>query len=101
MKGKRQQNKESGGKELDQEKKQKSFAVLPYMKGITERLQRAYKKHTISLYSKRNALVSPKDPLDHAERCGVIYECACDVSGERYVGETGRSLRERMEEQVS
>ena len=75
------------------------------MKGITERLQSEYRKHNISLYSKagftiRNALVSPKDPLDHGERCGVIYECACDVCGEKYVGETGRSLGERMEEHV-
>ena len=103
VKGRRPQKRDSGGQESDQEKKHKLFVVLPYMKGMTERLQRAYKKHNISLYSKagftiRNALVSPKDPLDHSERCGVIYECACDVCGERYVGETGRSLGERMEE---
>ena len=43
-------------------------------------------------------MVSPKDPLDIGEQCGVIYECACDVYGEVYVGETGRSLVERVEE---
>ena len=29
---------------------------------------------------------------------GVICECACDVCGELYVGETERSLEERVEE---
>ena len=43
-------------------------------------------------------MVSPKDSLDHGEQCGVIYECAYDVCGELYVGETGTSLVERVEE---
>ena len=75
--------------------KSKQYAVLPYMEGVTERLQRTFRKHDISLYSKagftiRNAVVSPKDPLDIGEQCGVIYEYACDVCGELYVGEPGR-----------
>ena len=44
-------------------KSSRHFAVLPYMKGVTERLQRAFKKHDTRLYSKagftvRNAVVS-------------------------------------------
>ena len=82
--------------------KSKQYAVLPYTKGVTKRLQRAFRKHSIALYAKegftiRNAVVSPKDPLDSGEQCGVIYECACDVCGELNVGETGRSLQERIE----
>ena len=46
----------------------------------------------------RNAVVSPKDPLDICEQCGGIYQCACDVCGVLYVGETGRSLVERVDE---
>ena len=42
-------------------------------------------------------MVSPKDPLDSDEQCGVIYKCACDVCGELDVGETGRSVEERVE----
>ena len=58
------------------------------MKGVTERLQRAFRKHDMFLYAKagftiRNVVVSPKDPLDIGERCGVINECASDVL---YVG---------------
>ena len=73
------------------------------MQGVAERLQRAFRKHDISLYAKasftlRNAVVSPKDSLDIGEQYGVIYECAYDVCGELYLGETGQSLGERAEE---
>ena len=48
------------------------------MKNITERLHRAFRKHDIALYTKagvtiRNAVVSPKNPLELGEQCGVIY----------------------------
>ncbi|KAI8486079.1 hypothetical protein Bbelb_361790 [Branchiostoma belcheri] len=80
-----------------------SFAVLPYIKGTTERLKRVFAKHNVSLFSKpgynlRNALVSPKDPLDPSEKCGVIYKFVCEHCGETYVGETERSLGERSGE---
>ena len=64
---------------LDQEegKDNRQFAVLPYMKGITERLQWEFNKHDIKLYSKagytvRDAMVSLKHPLEKHEQCGVI-----------------------------
>ena len=57
--------------DLDQgEGKSKTqYVVLPYMKGVMERIQWAFNKHNIRLYSKagytvRNAVVSPKDPLE-------------------------------------
>ena len=71
--------------EQEGEKRQpKAQAVLPYMKGLTERLQRAYRKHNVNLYSKagfivRSVVISRKDPLDTEEQCGVIYKCECDV----------------------
>ena len=43
-----------------------------------------------------NAVVRPKDPLDTAEQCGVIYLCECEVCGKSYIGETERSLGERI-----
>mgnify|MGYP001824971233 CR=1 FL=1 len=90
------------GKDQDRDKP-KGYAVVPYVKGVTERLQRVFKKHGISLYPKagftiKNAVVRPKDPLDTNEQCGVVYQCACEVCGESYVGETGRSLGERIAE---
>ena len=83
--------------------KPKGYAVLPYVKGLSERLQRVFRKHNMSLYSKagftiKNALVRPKDPLDPDEQCGVVYECHCEVCNKTYIGETGRSLGDRMAE---
>ena len=62
------------------EEPKKAFVVLPYMKGVTERLQRAYKEHNIQLfcnsgYTIRNVVVHLKDPLDPGGKCSVIYEC--------------------------
>ena len=101
---KRQEKAKTAEKTGSQEQdRRKGFAVVPYVKGVTERLQRVFKKHGICLYPKagytiRNAVVRPKDPLDTVEQCGVVYQCACEVCGESYVGETGRSLGERLTE---
>ena len=50
----------------------KAFLVLLYLKDVTERLQRAYKQHSIKLFCKarntiRSAVVFPKDPLDQED----------------------------------
>ena len=87
----------------DKEQRPASYAVLPYMKGVTERLKRVYAKHNVSLFSKpgytlRNALVRPKDPLLPSEKWGVVYKIACEQCGDVYVGETERSLGERIAE---
>ena len=88
----------------DQEKKKpKGYVVLPYVKGVSERLKRVFKKNDINLYHKagttlRQLLVHPKDKLEKQEQCGVVYEIDCNVCGEAYIGETGRSLSERVEE---
>ena len=66
-------------------------------------MQRSFKKRNINLYHKagqtlRQMLVHPKDKVMPNEQCGVVYETECQVCGERYIGETGRSLGERVEE---
>ena len=81
----------------------RQFVVLPYMKGVTEHLQRVFKKHDIKLnakagYTVRNTVVSPKDSLDMCKWCGVVYACDCEVCSKLYVGEMGRSVGERVEE---
>ena len=71
LRGKRQLRKEKEkqkGTHQVEEKKCKQLTVLPYTKGVTERLQIAFRKHGIALYAKagftfRNAVVRSKDPL--------------------------------------
>ena len=60
-----------------QEQPKKAFVVLPYMKGVTKRLQRAYKQHNFQLiykagYTIRIAVVYLKDTLDPEEKYGVV-----------------------------
>ncbi|XP_078698375.1 uncharacterized protein LOC144925943 [Branchiostoma floridae x Branchiostoma belcheri] len=100
---KTQQRNHKDTKRGDRGQTPSSFAVLPYIKGTTERLKRVFAKHNVSLFSKpgytlRNPLVSPKDPLDPSEKFGVIYKFVCEHCGETYVGETERSLGERSGE---
>ena len=69
LRGKRQLRKEQEkqkGTEQVEKKMSQPYAVLPYIDGITERVQRAFKKYDIAMYVKagftiRNAVVSPKD----------------------------------------
>ena len=68
----KEQEPETQGLDQGKEKNRSQFAVLPYMKGVTEQLQRAFRKHVTRLYSKgrftvRSAVVSPKDRLDSSQ----------------------------------
>ena len=99
-KRKKQTGKEQAGTSQHNQEKPCGFAVLPYIKGVSERLARVFRKRNINLYSKagrtiRNLVVGPKDPLETQEQCGVIYEFGCESCEQTYVGETGRSLGER------
>ena len=65
----RKEQEKQQGPDTVVERRCKQCAVLPYMKGITDRLQRAFKKHDILLYAKtgftiRNVVVSPRDRLN-------------------------------------
>ena len=46
----------------------------------------------------RRLLVSPKDKEDTLEKAGVVYEVKCKDCEARYIGETERPLKTRMQE---
>ena len=59
LRGKRQLRKEQEkqqGTDKVEEKKCKQYAVLSYMKSVTKKLQRAFRKHNIVLYAKAGSL---------------------------------------------
>ena len=64
----REEEEEGQDEKCRHEKHKKAFVVLPYMKKVMERLQRAYQEHNIQLllgrYTIRNAVVHLKDPVD-------------------------------------
>ena len=80
----------------------KSTAVLPYIKGVSEVLCRCLQYRGIRTVFKsdttlRSHLVRPKDAQEPSKQDGVVYKIPCEC-GKVYIGETGRSIRERIKE---
>ena len=79
---------------------------LPYLKGLTERLAKTFRKFDAKVYYKpintiRSQLVHPKDKTPRDKKCAVIYQIDCADCEEVYVGETARSLSARVKEHTS
>ena len=84
----------------------KIYASTPYIKGISERLQRAFKSHEVTLIHKpvnslRSQLVRVKDTTVNLKKCGTVYQIHCEKCKKEYVGETARSLEIRVKEHQS
>ena len=84
----------------------KIYASTPYIKGISERLQRAFKSHEVTLIHKpvnslRSQLVRVKDTTVNLKECGTVYQIHCEKCNKEYVGETARSLEIRVKEHQS
>ena len=83
----------------------KSTAVLPYVQGVSEPFRRCLEQQGIrtvfiSETTLRSHLVRPKDTVDPAKQHGVVYRIPCEC-GKVYIGETGRSMHERIKEHDS
>ena len=79
------------------------FTTLPYVKGITEKVQRSLTKYNIKTAVKpyntlRRSLVHPKDRIETLEKCNVVYKINCKTCNKSYIGETGRKLSTRISE---
>lgn len=88
--------------------KNKSFAVMDYIKGLSERIRDILKKRGIQLYFKssntlKNILVSPKDKDPKGTKQDVIYHIPCgyESCGAAYIGETCRVLEERIKDHTT
>ena len=76
---------------------------LPYVKGLSEELQRIFKKHGVNVFFKpantlRQLLVKPKDKTETSEKCGVVYNIPCNSCDDFYIGETARKMETRFQE---
>ena len=76
---------------------------LPYVKGLSEELQRVFINHGVNIYHKpvntlRSFLVRPKDPTPIQNQCGVVYNIPCNSCEDSYVGETARKMGTRFTE---
>ena len=80
----------------------KSTAVLSYIQGVSEPLRRCLEQQGIRTVFKsettlRSHLVQPKDTVDPVKQDGMVYRIPCEC-GKVYIGETGRSMHERIKE---
>ena len=74
---------------------------IPCEKGVAEKLKRVASKYVFTIvFTKGKDLrgqIIPKQE-DKMETSGVVYEVDCNNCLKRYTGETGRKLKERMNE---
>ena len=87
--------------EDDEEKPKRLF--LPYVKGVSERIEKVCCKLNVKTVFKshgtlRQSLMRVKNRRPVELRRGVVYEVPCGACNKMYVGETGRSLHERLKE---
>lgn len=92
--------------ESKQEKENLGIATLPYVKNVTERIQRILQSHDVVSSVKpfqtlKQQLSHPKDMLPKEKRVGVVYEIPCGNCDVKYIGETGRSMLTRQKEHMA
>ena len=102
----RVKRKREEGKQQEQSKEKEECTgqvVIPYVKGVSERAERIFRKYGIRTAMKpmntlRQLLVHPKDKREREEICECVYEIPCAVCERSYIGETGRSSGLRLKE---
>ena len=90
-------------KEKNKATTRRTLVTVPYIQGLTEKLQRIYHSHQISTAvrphtSLRKMLVHPKDKIDIDNVTGCVYEIPCHNCEKTYIGETGRLFGTRKKE---
>ena len=81
------------------------YAVLPYIKGLTEPLERILKPHDIRVATKplrtlQQLFPSPKDRPQPENQINVVYKINCSDCSWSYIGETGRAFNRRRKEHI-
>ena len=79
------------------------YAVLPYIKGLTEPLERILKHHDIRVAMKplrtlQQLFPSPKDKPPPENQINVVYKINCSDCSWSYIGKTGRAFTVKIQE---
>ena len=81
--------------------------VVPYIKGISEKIKKLCKSKGIQVHFKgsstlRTQLVNPKEKDPKAQKSGIIYHYKCPHINchDAYIGESDRALGERIKEHL-
>ena len=82
---------------LQEEERYIGLVILPFMRGIAERINRLLKTHQIKVATKSYMLPSLTDKINKFDQRGVVYKIPC-LLYRCYIGETGRSFKTRPKE---
>ena len=90
---------------IDPPDPQNGFAVLPYIKGVTEPLTRILNKNGIRATTRpvktlQQEFVSPKSRPPSDRQTNVVYKIPCADCTWSYIGETSRCLDTRKKEHI-
>ena len=71
------------------------FAVIPYIKGVTEPIKRILNGHNVKVARKPfqtlgHIFSKPKDPVTKERRTDAIYSIPCNDCDNEYIGQTKR-----------
>ena len=85
----------------------RSYMVLPYVKGLSESMKNVGKKHGIQTYFRggntiKSLLMTPKDKDHITKKSGIIYRFKCNRvdCDDDYIGESSRTFGERYKEHL-
>ena len=88
-------------------KKNKPYIVVLYMKGLSESCKSICRKHGIDMHFRgvntiKELLVHPKDRDNILQKSGVIYRYKCYRANceDEYIGESGKTFTERFREHM-
>ena len=76
------------------------FVSIPYVKSVSEKLGRTFRKYGISTTHKpsrtiKNAVCNMKEKVHEMDKVNAIYEFKCQKHNATYIGETERALKSR------
>lgn len=82
----------------------KKFVSIPYIGNLSQKIAKLIKTDNtqISFHTLHNTgktLINTKTPIPEDEKCG-IYKLKCDDCNTVYIGQTGRSLKQRTTEHL-
>ena len=71
------------------------FAVIPYIRGVTEPIKRILNSHNVKVAQKPfqtlgHIFAKPKDPVRKEQRADAIYSIPCNDCDNEYIGQTKR-----------
>ena len=80
-----------------------TFATIPYVKNTSEAIRQILAPLGIKttfqpINTLRQLIVHPKDPVPKENKAGVVYQIPCSTCPQTYIGQTGRTLGQRLKE---